>query len=80
MAADEPGSGGSGPSGPWQTAFALAGIGTMNAASLLGGAALGWLVDRHFGTTPGFLFLGALAGIVLGVAGTYQKIRRYLDG
>ncbi len=59
-------------------ALELTGIGIANAVCLLGGGALGWLLDSRLGTTPAFIFLGAIAGIVLGIVGTYHRVRRYL--
>lgn len=60
-------------------AFELTGIGIANAACLLGGGTLGWLIDSRLGTTPAFIFLGAVSGIVLGIVGAYQRIRKYLN-
>lgn len=60
------------------TPFALFGIGGANAACWLTGFGLGWLVDSRLGTTPLFLILGLLLGVVAGVMSTYQEVRRYL--
>ncbi|HMK97489.1 MAG TPA: AtpZ/AtpI family protein [Acidimicrobiales bacterium] len=57
--------------------MAYAGIGMLNAVCLLGGGALGWLVDRWAGTLPLFLLIGLLAGAAAGVAGTRGELRRY---
>lgn len=65
--------------GRWGNALALAGIGMTNAVSLLGGAALGWLVDSRLGTMPAFLLVGLVSGIVLGTVSTYRTVRRYLN-
>jgi hypothetical protein len=57
--------------------FVYAGIGMLNAICLLGGLALGWLVDSAAGTLPLFLFLGLACGAGLGVAATRAEMRRY---
>ncbi|MGH3328035.1 MAG: AtpZ/AtpI family protein [Streptomycetales bacterium] len=63
---------------PRLSVFALAGIGMLNALCLLAGVVLGWLVDQRLGTTPTFIFVGMLLGIVAGAVGTYREIRKYL--
>ncbi|HTV11773.1 MAG TPA: AtpZ/AtpI family protein [Acidimicrobiales bacterium] len=60
--------------------MAYAGIGMLNAICLLGGGALGWLVDRATGTLPLFLLVGLLLGAVVGVLGTRAELRRYGRG
>lgn len=72
---DPPSGGGKSGLGP----FEMAGLGAANAGCILGGGALGWLVDSRLGTLPAFILLGILAGMVLGVVGTYQKVRKYLN-
>jgi len=71
-----------GPSGhgtrPAASGFVLAGIGMMNATCLLVGTGAGWLIDRQLGTTPAFLLLGMLFGIVCGAFATYKQVRRFL--
>lgn len=57
--------------------MAYAGIGMFGAVCLLGGAALGWLVDHAVGTLPLFLMLGLLAGLGVGVFGARAELRRY---
>jgi F0F1-type ATP synthase assembly protein I len=57
--------------------MAYAGIGMLNAVCLLGGGALGWLLDRELGTLPLFLLVGLLAGAGVGVLGTRAELRRY---
>ena len=66
------------PDGPRVTVMMLLQIGTMNAAALAVGFGAGWLVDSQLGTTPAFIFVGMLLGIVLGIAATYREISRYL--
>lgn len=51
----------------------LAGMGTELAAAVLGGCALGWWVDRAWGTGHWGLVVGALIGIV---GGLYNLIRK----
>lgn len=63
---------------PKLTAFSFVEIGSMNAASLIVGFGLGWLVDTRLGTTPIFIFVGLFIGIASGVYATYRRIRRYL--
>lgn len=60
-------------------AFELAGLGMMNVGCLLSGGALGWLIDSRLETTPVFILTGIAVGIVLGVIGSYQKVRKYLN-
>lgn len=64
--------------GPKLTAFTFVELGSMNAASLLVGFGVGWLVDSRLETTPIFIFVGLLLGIGCGVYATYRRIRRYL--
>ena len=56
----------------------LAGLGVATAGCLVGGLVLGHLLDGALGTAPLLLLLGAAAGIILGVLGSFQRIRRYL--
>ena len=53
-------------------------IGTVNATCWLAGIFLGWLCDRHFGTTPVFILVGLVIGSVTGALSTYKEVRRYL--
>jgi F0F1-type ATP synthase assembly protein I len=57
--------------------MAYASLGMLNAVCLLGGCVLGWLADRALGTLPLFLFVGLVAGAVVGVLGTRAELRRY---
>jgi len=59
----------------WST---LLGHGCRGAAELVAGLALGWLVDRLAGTTPVFLLVGVLVGIVAAVSYTVVEFRKYL--
>jgi F0F1-type ATP synthase assembly protein I len=68
----------SGDDEPQLTAFTFAQLGMLNAAALLVGFGIGWLVDSRLGTTPVFIFVGLLIGAGCGVYATYRRIRRYL--
>ena len=57
---------------------ALLGMGAVIAAQLVVGLALGWLVDSMANTTPVFLLIGLLLGIVGAVAYTVVEFRKYL--
>ncbi len=57
--------------------LAYLGIGMLNAVCLLGGGALGWLLDRELATMPLFLLLGLVGGLALGVLATRSELRRY---
>ena len=55
----------------------FAGLGVLNAVCLLGGLALGWLVDRELHTLPLFMLIGLVAGITLGAIATRSELKRY---
>jgi F0F1-type ATP synthase assembly protein I len=57
---------------------ALLGMGAVIAAQLVAGLALGWLVDALADTTPIFLLVGLLLGIVGAVSYTVVEFRKYL--
>jgi hypothetical protein len=57
--------------------LAYAGLGVLNAFCLLGGGALGWLLDHVLGTLPLFLMVGLVAGLAAGVLVTRSELRRY---
>jgi F0F1-type ATP synthase assembly protein I len=57
---------------------ALLGMGAVIAAQLVVGLGLGWLVDSLAGTTPIFLFVGLLLGLVGVISYTVGQFRRYL--
>ncbi len=56
----------------------LAGLGVATAASLAVGLGLGHLLDAALGTGPLCTLAGLAVGIILGVLGSFQRIRRYL--
>lgn len=59
----------------WST---LLGMGAVIAAQLVAGLALGWLVDGLADTTPIFLLVGLLLGIVGAISYTVVEFRKYL--
>ncbi len=69
------GSGSSGGSGPGVMVFA--GLGLLNATSLLLGMAIGWFVDRALHTLPLFLLIGLVVGIVIGAFATRSELKRH---
>lgn len=71
------GQGGKGGRQDYPGVMAYAGIGMMNAICLLGGGAVGWLVDHYLGTLPLFLLLGLVVGAVVGALATRAELRRY---
>lgn len=60
----------------WQK---LLGIGAVIAATLVAGILLGLLVDSLAGTTPVFLFVGLLIGLVASGAYAVTTFRQYLS-
>jgi hypothetical protein len=66
-------------SSPGPGALGLVTIGTVNATCWLAGIFVGWLCDRHFGTTPVFILVGLVIGSVTGALSTYKEVRRYLS-
>ncbi len=54
------------------TLWRLSGIGFELAAAILGATLVGWLLDRWFGTSPMWTFIGAGIGII---GGGYNFIR-----
>lgn len=55
----------------------LAGVGLEFAAAVAGLSLLGYWIDRHFGTSPWALLIGAGIGLI---GGTYNLIRDALVG
>ena len=53
-------------------------LGMMGALCLLGGGALGWLVDSATGTLPLFLFCGLVAGGALGAVVSWREVKKYM--
>jgi hypothetical protein len=64
------------PSSPsWQT---LLGMGAVNAALLVVGMGLGWLVDTMLNTVPIFILVGVALGIVADITYTTVQFRQFL--
>ena len=59
----------------WQT---LLGMGAVNAALLVVGIALGWLVDSMLNTDPIFTLVGVALGIVADIVYTTVQFRQFL--
>lgn len=55
----------------------FAGLGLLNALCLGAGLVGGWFIDQALGTLPLFLFIGLVAGIVLGVFATRSELKRF---
>jgi len=56
----------------------FAGLGMLNVVCTLGGAGLGWVVDRWAGTFPILLFVGLVAGAGIGARVTWREVKPYL--
>ena len=59
----------------WST---LLGMGVVIAAELVAGLTVGFLIDKAAGTTPIFLLVGLLLGIIGAVSYTVVEFRKYL--
>jgi F0F1-type ATP synthase assembly protein I len=57
--------------------MAFAGLGLMNALCVAAGLIGGWFADRALGTLPLFLFVGLIAGVVVGALATRSELKRY---
>jgi F0F1-type ATP synthase assembly protein I len=60
-------------------AWDLVGLGGFNVACLLAGLVLGWLVDGWLHTSPAGIMGGIAAGIAVGVAGSWLRVRKFLQ-
>lgn len=69
---DQPGKG--------MSVWTLVGIGSYNAACLIGGFGLGWLADARLDTTPVLSLVGLACGIAVGMLGSWFRIRGFLRG
>ena len=56
------------------------GIGSFNLTCIFGGMGLGWWADASFGLTPVLTLLGLALGVVVGVLGTWLRLRPLLRG
>ncbi len=59
-------------------AFALVGIGSYLAASIVLPTLLGHFLDARWGTDPALTLLGLLLGLVIGMYGAYTQLRDFL--
>ncbi len=59
-------------------AFALVGIGSYLAASIVLPTLLGRFLDERFGSDPALTLLGLLLGLVVGSYGAYTQLRDFL--
>lgn len=55
------------------------GISTYNLVCVVAGMALGWWADAAVGSTPVLTLVGLAAGVVVGVVGTWLRIRTLLQ-
>ena len=46
----------------------MAGLGMQTSSEVVAGAGLGWVIDRWAGTSPTWLLVGGIAGIVVGLS------------
>ena len=58
--------------------WTLVGIGGYNAGCLLAGFVLGWFGEERLETTPVLTLVGLACGIVIGVVGTWLRVRGFL--
>lgn len=59
-------------------AWSFLGIGGYNIACLLAGMGFGRLLDGWLGTVPALTLAGLALGVMVGVAGTWHRIRTFL--
>ena len=64
----------------WVRAFQFAGLGWYVAVCIVGGTLGGGWLDERVGTSPLFLLLGLLFGLVLAFYGVYQMAANYFGG
>jgi hypothetical protein len=64
---------------PTLDAWNLIGIGGFNLACLLFGMGVGRLFDGWLGSMPVLTLVGLALGIIVGVVGTWFRIRRFLS-
>lgn len=58
--------------------FALVGIGSYLAVSIVLPTLLGRFLDERWGTDPALTLLGLLLGLVIGMFGAYTQLRDFL--
>ena len=64
---------------PTLDVWTLFSLGGYNAACLLVGMGVGWLIDSQIDTFPVFVPIGLACGIGLGVAGTWLRMKPFLE-
>lgn len=69
---------GTGQGGQGLNKWSLLGIGGYDGFCLLAGMGVGWYVDGRLHTTPIFVLVGLLVGLVLAVVGTWAQIKKFL--
>ncbi|HWG73272.1 MAG TPA: hypothetical protein VG184_04355 [Acidimicrobiales bacterium] len=62
---------------PGPNIMAFAGLGLMNAICLVGAMAVGWGVDSALGTSPLFIMIGLILGVLVGVFVTRAELKRW---
>lgn len=62
---------------PAPNIMAFAGLGLLNAICLLIGMGVGWGVDSVLQTTPLFIMIGLILGVVAGVFVTRAELKRW---
>ena len=65
---------------PWVTGLQFVGLGWFIALAIVAGTFAGLWLDRWAGTSPIFLLLGLLLGVVLAFYGTYRMTVVFLAG
>lgn len=64
----------------WASAVLFTGMGWYIAAAIIGPTLLGVWIDGKAGTTPLFLLIGIILGVVVAFYGTYKMASGYLRG
>ena len=64
----------------WASALRFTGIGWYIAVSIIAGTLGGAWLDGKVGSSPWFLLLGLLLGLVVAFYGTYRMAAQYLSG
>jgi ATP synthase protein I len=68
------------PESPWKTAGELGTVGLSFVIAIALGTALGWWIDRTFGTNPWGFFVCFAFGVAAGVLNVYRIMGRLLRG
>lgn len=67
------------PDAPALGAWDLVSLGGLSVGSVVAGLFIGWVVDRHFGTSPVFVLSGIAIGIAGAIVGSWFRIKPFLD-